>query len=175
MFDLKDWLEILNYVTVIGGVIWAIMQWPKARKQRIETERERSYTALNDHFLKFLELELQAPGLGTSSTDRTLVWNKLSQQDRAKQRTLFDYLSSILERAYYFLYKGKEWENVSDKKKKVSEEWQEWQQWEHWLDRYALNPNFIAFWDHLDDMQDEASYDSEFVAFIKDKINKEKP
>lgn len=165
MYDVKDWLEIANYVSVIGGVLWAVIQWPRVREQRIATDREHSYAALNDHFLKFLELQLISPALGTSASDRAPVWDELSPQDRAKQRILFDYLASILERAYYFLNYGSAKQSEWDTK--------QWNEWADWIRRYAQNPNFTAFWRYLDETGEKASYGPEFVSYIRSKIGLE--
>ncbi len=159
---LKYWLEIANYVAVAGGVLWAIIQWPKARRERVAAEREKSYAALNDHFLRLLELQHASPGLGTMATDRERIWTSLSPAQQAQQLLQFDYLSSILERAHYFLLKspvaGSEWHV------------EQWKSWNHWVERYTRNPNFVAFWRHLDDGLDEASYGDEFVSYIQSKI-----
>jgi len=167
MLEFKDYLEIVNHVTVIGGVVWAIVQWPKARKQRKETERDQSYAALNDHFLKFLELHVQAPGLGTAATDRERIWDRLSANERAQQRVLLDFLSSILERAFYFLDADvaptKTFASRNDKRS-------DWTTWQNWIDGYARNPNFVAFWNHLDETGDASSYGREFVQHVRGQI-----
>lgn len=166
MYDVKDWLEIGNHLVVIGGVLWAAFQWPKARDEREAADRQKSYAALNDHFLKFLELQHVAPGLSTSATDRTRVWEALSPSEQARQVVQLEYLSSILERAYDFLVKSPD----------AKTDWhiQEWKTWEHWIDRYAQNPNFVAFWGRLDETGDSASYSHDFVSYIKDKIQNAK-
>ncbi len=167
MLEFKDYLEIVNHVTVIGGVVWAVIQWPKARKQRRETERDQSYAALNDHFLKFLELQLQAPGLGTTATDRERIWDRLSPDERAQQRVLLDFLSSILERAYYFLDADAAPTRTSASRHDKRNDWTTWQ---NWIDGYARNPNFVAFWNHLDETGDASSYGGEFVRHVRRQI-----
>lgn len=162
MCSAKDWLEIANYAVVIGGVLWAVVQWPKARRERAAADREKSYAALNDHFLKFLELQLLAPGLGTSATDRQRIWEGLSPSQQAQQMLQLDYLASILERAYYFLAKSPAEQTGWHK--------DQWGTWDHWVARYAKNPNFAAFWGHLDKADDSASYGADFVSYVRGKI-----
>lgn len=74
-----------------------------------------------------------APGLGTRAGDRDRIWDELNLQQQCQQRTLVDYLCSILERAFYYLN--------ADKLKRSKWEIEEWENWKHWLRRYAHNPN----------------------------------
>lgn len=175
-YDLQAWLEMASHATVVGGVVWAAVQWLRTRDERraaearrCEAERQRSYAALNDHFLKFLELELRAPGLGTEAGVRDRVWEELSPAQRCQQRTLFDFLCSILERAFYFLNRDK----VGEGPRPQWDE-QEWADWDHWLSRYAQNENFVAFWCHLEQSGDDGSYGPAFVAHVRDAIARAK-
>ena len=167
MFDActpADWLETLNYLVVIGGVAVAVWFFPKKAAQEETLDRERSYRSLNDQFLRFLELQLANPGLGTNTTDREPVWDQLSDTDRKRQVLLFDYLASVLERAQYFLCNGPV----------GTSEWgvEQWKTWEHWLDRYLQNPNFVRFWQHLAAAKDEASYGEQFMDLVRAKLNR---
>lgn len=158
----KNVLEIVNYLVVIAGVLYALVTYPRNQRKREAAERDSFYVALNDHFLRFLELQLAHPGLGTSATDRTRIWDGLDTADRTRQRIQFDYLASLLERAHGFLCTGPaaqtEWAKA------------QWETWKHWLERYSQNPNFVAFWQHLDDCGDKASYGADFLALIDDKL-----
>lgn len=42
--------------------------------------------------------------------------------------------------------------------------------WDHWINRYARNPNFVRFWNQLQDAGDLASYDAKFVRYVDDAI-----
>jgi hypothetical protein len=165
--EIKDLLEVVNYLTVIGGVLWAVVQWPKSQRRREATEREHSYASLNDHFLRFLELQLRTPALGTNATDRQPLWDGLTKQEQDRQRLLFDYLASILERAFYFLRPGAD--------EAPTWEAQEWKTWQHWIERYAANPNFVAFWNQARDGRDSMSYGPEFVAHVRRCIEGKAP
>lgn len=153
--QLKLYLEILNHVFVILGIVLAIILYAKR-------QLEHFYEKLNDKYLTFLELQLQHPGLGTNTSDRDLVAYLTGTPESAAQAIIFDYLLSLLERAYLFLGSGID----SWTPWKASE----WRSWKGWIQAYKKNPNFVKFWDEI---QANACYTEKFVKFLNAELKRE--
>ena len=143
----KDFLEATEKILIIGGILFALILYPKS-------QFENSYERLNDHFLHFLEMQIEHPMLGTNTSDRALV--SLTPEQLARQTLLFDYLSSLLERAFYSLNTGIDswlpWRSS------------EWKTWEKWIDVYAQNENYVQFWRTH---HEKACYGEKFMKFIR--------
>lgn len=144
-------LRITEHVLVIGGILFALVLYP-------QSQFESSYERLNDHFMRFLEMQVEYPMLGTNTSDREL--KDLTPEQLARQAIIFDYLSSLLERAFYFLNDGiNKW---------LFWRHREWDTWEEWIEIYSQNQNYVQFWrtHHA-----QACYGEEFMNFIRGKFN----
>lgn len=148
----KIYLEIANYIFIIFGVLFAVVFYPKS-------QFEKSYGQLNDHFLRFLELQLEWPGLGTNTFDREIVVFRDLHDDPARQELIFDYLLSLLERAFYYLHTGLD--------QYLPWKWWEWKSWHKWLRVYKGNQNFVKFWKKV---RKESCYGAKFVDFMDNEL-----
>lgn len=151
---LKDYLDIVNNLIVALGAIVAIVLYAKH-------QFERSYEQLNDRYLDFLQLQLNYPGLGTNTTDTIEIVFEENSKESAAQDLLFDYLLSILERAFMFLNTGLDrhfpWKS------------KEWVTWDEWVDEYAKNKNFLHFWSKI---SENSCYTQRFVDYLNTKLSK---
>lgn len=141
-----DELAFFNNLSVALGVVLAVILYAK-------NQFVRSYEQLNDRFLDFLHLQLSHPNLGTNTIDRHPV------QSSAAQALIFEYLLSLLERAFFFSNTGIDryfcWKR------------REWDTWNKWVDEYLKNPNFVRFWDQV---SSQSCYDERFQRYLNKKL-----
>lgn len=144
-------VSLFNDLAVSLGILLAIFFY--SRNQFIA-----SYENLNDRFLDFMQLQVSYPALGTDTYDRVAIVLS-SDEDMARRKAIFEFLCSLLERAYLYLNDG--WDRCLPWKKS------EWTAWEHWIHVYCQNPNFTAFWRM---MRDDSCFSASFVQYMNAKI-----
>ncbi len=106
-----------------------------------------------------MQLQVEHPGLGTDTYDRTPV--ALTQPaEIARRKAIFEFLCSLLERAFLYLNYGCD--------KRLPWKKYEWKAWENWISVYCHNPNFAEFWRAI---SEEGCYSKHFVAYMNKQIS----
>lgn len=149
--SLQSCTKLFNDLAVSVGILLAVFFYTK--NQFIAT-----YENLNDRFLDFMQLQIAHPGLGTDTYDRAVV-PLTAAADIARRKAIFEFLCSILERAFLYLNNGHD-RHLCWKKA-------EWVEWEKWILAYCQNPNFVQFWRAI---RDQSCYSTEFVEYMKKHI-----
>lgn len=149
--DLQACTELFNNLAVSVGILLAVFFYSK--NQFIS-----NYENLNDRFLDFMQLQVAHPGLGTDTYDRTPS-ALLQPADVARRQAIFEFLCSVLERAFLYLNYGYD-KHLPWKK-------YEWQAWEKWILVYCQNPNFTDFWRTI---RYESCYAEDFVRYMNEHI-----
>jgi hypothetical protein len=150
--DGKDCIELFNLVAVSAGVLLGVLFYWK-------TQFVSNYENLNDRFLDFMQLQIAYPGLGTDTYDHQTV-DLTDAEEIARRRAIFEFLCSLLERAFLYLNFG--FDRCLDWKK------YEWEPWDKWIGAYCKNPNFVEFWGSI---QGRSYYAPDFVAYLQGKID----
>lgn len=142
--------ELFNNLAVSMGILLAVFFYSK-------NQFVSNYESLNDRFLDFMHLQVEHPGLGTDTYDREPVALK-EAVEIARRKAIFEYLCSLLERA--FLYLGYGYDKHLPWKK------YEWEAWDKWILVYCQNPNFTEFWRTI---RDQSCYSKDFVTYMNKK------
>lgn len=149
--DLQTCIDLFNDLAVSAGILLAVLFYSK--NQLIAT-----YENLNDRFLDFMQLQIAHPALGTDTYDRAPV-ALTSAPELARRKAIFEFLCSLLERAFLYLNNGYD-RHLPWKKA-------EWNEWEKWILAYCQNPNFIEFWREI---HNQSCYSQDFVAYMRKNI-----
>ena len=152
--SIKEVLGVINDASVLIGVSLAALLYSK-------NQFETAYEKLNDKFLEFLQLQISNPGLGTNTTDRAVISLDHDPKLSATRDLLFDYLCSLLERAFLFLHTGIDqyfpWKA------------REWKTWENWVLEYAQNENFVDYWGRV---SANCCYSERFIDYMNEMLRK---
>lgn len=151
--QIRETLGAINDASVLIGVVVAVLLFSKR-------QLESSYEKLNDKFLEFLQLQISHPGLGTNTTDRAFIALTDDPKSLAVRDLIFDFLCSLLERAYLFLGAGID--------QYLPWKAREWKHWEKWIIEYGKNENFREFWNRV---SGTCCYSESFVRYMNHKMN----
>lgn len=147
LFSLEWWEGASYIVTVIGFpfVIWVF--WYEQRRERAN-EDEEIYQYLSEEYAEFQKLVLENADLRLSSA----VSIPLDEEQKERQRVLFDILVSLFERAFLLVYD----ERMSKKDARL------WASWEDYIRYWLARPDFMAQLPEL--LEGE---DPDFVAYVR--------
>jgi hypothetical protein len=147
LFSLEWWEGASYIVTVIGlpFIIWVFMYEQKRDNDNDEAE---IYQYLSEEYAEFQKLVLENADLRLNSA----VPMTLNDEQRERQRILFDILISLFERAYLLVYEDK----MSKKTARL------WASWEDYIRFWVQRPDFRAQLPEL--LEGE---DPDFVAYVK--------
>jgi hypothetical protein len=128
---IETW-ELLSYVVTVIGLPLAIFVFLFEQRKERENEEEEVYQLLSDNYQDFLKVALDNPDLGLFSDK--VATPSLNEQQRERQRIIFDMLISLLERAYLLLHE----EDMSPKQAR------RWHSWEDYMREWCHRPDFRA-------------------------------
>lgn len=148
---LKECTDLFNNLAVSVGILLAVFSYSK-------NQFIANYENLNDRFLDFMQLQVEHPGLGTDTYDREPV-ALTDPTEIARRKAIFEFLCSLLERAFLYLNYG--YDKILPWKKN------EWDAWKKWILVYTRNQNFTEFWKAI---SDESCYSEEFVSYMNKEI-----
>jgi hypothetical protein len=154
-------LQLVGIVGVPLSIIGYFVNEARRRKQ----ERAALYVEINNKYLDFLALSLRHPELGVSESPVDQKPAPIgSDEDRIRQWSIFSYVASLTERAYYLTrMKG-----YPDKG--------EWDSWDRWIGAYVLNPNYRQYWEAITtNFTRKGPFGAAFEAYMRDKLKETVP
>ncbi|MBN2807559.1 MAG: hypothetical protein JXR22_12950 [Prolixibacteraceae bacterium] len=148
---LIDLIQIVSgIVTILGLPLALVLFFNEKRKERKEREYG-TYNALDDKYIRFLELCLEKPELDVIEYP---INTDVKLKDRQEQ-ILFLILISNLERAFLMYH---------DQSNKIKES--QWLGWVAYMKDYAKKDNFRKKWPELG-----TQFDKQFVEFMDSLMN----
>lgn len=127
MADLKDYLEMLQYIAVVIGIPIALYQYRKDKEYE-------AYNALDEKFIEYLNLCLNNIDLDIFDVSNKEL-KKLNHDQQKNEIIIFTILFSIFERSYTMYY---------GKRRKIKK--QQWEGWKQYIIEFSKRQNFIAAW-----------------------------
>ena len=142
-------LELGSYMVTIIGLPFAILAYLKEQRQERENEDEEGWQRLSDAYNDFLKLVLANPDLRLRTAERV---QGLSEEQRERQRVIFEMLVSLFERAYILLYS----ETMPGRQLR------RWNSWEDYMREWCTRQDFRELLPEL--LRGE---DADFAAYIQ--------
>lgn len=142
-----EWWEGASYIVTVIGLPYII--WVFIYEQRRDNENDEAeiYQYLSEEYAEFQKLVLENADLRLNSVTPVI----LNDEQRERQRILFEILVSLFERAYLLVYED-------DMKPKTA---RLWASWEDYMRTWVQRPDFRAQLPQL--LEGE---DPEFVAYV---------
>lgn len=147
--EIKFWLEVLSYVSVILGIPIGLFRMSRTAKREQLDREYGTYNALDEKYLEFLGLCFDHPHLDIFEL-RDSAASELTPIQKKQELIAFSMLFSIMERAY-LMYS----DQTSDIKKR------QWSGWQNYLIDYCGRVNFRAAWQVCGDQ-----FDTRFVNYV---------
>lgn len=157
--DFFNWVQASASIATLLGVLAAVLFFPANARKARRAEEVELVEGANKPFRRFLELQLEYPGLGFETACSRDVFATLSDDDKIRQRVMAEYLMSVMEAAYYVCERGKA----------PLGEWPVWAAW--FTHGYARNPNFRRWWAQLES-QGVDSYGEDFLRAMHKILSK---
>ncbi len=144
-----EWWEGASYVVTVIGLPMAIFVFLWDQKRDRQNDEEEIFQYLSEEYAEFQKLILENADLRLSAA-RSM--ESLTEEQKERQRVLFDILISLFERAYLLVY-----EDHMDKQTARM-----WASWEDYIRFWLTKPDFRALLPELLDGEDP-----EFVAYVR--------
>ncbi len=149
----KDVLELISYASTAFGVPIAIaIFWNEKKKESFDREWG-TYNALDDKYIRYLELCIQYPHLDLYNVGMTPS-PELSKLEEIQRLALFEVLVATLERSYLMYH---EHSSVSKRS--------QWIGWLGYIEGWAVDPRFPPMWRKI-----VGQYDAGFVNFVESRL-----
>lgn len=133
-FNIKDLLEILQYIAVILGIPIALVQYISSERNQRHDKEYAAYNALDEKFIDYLKLCLNHPNLDVFDVPDNKLNASIKNQNK-DEIIIFTVLFSIFERAYTMYF---------DQRKKIRKE--QWNGWERYIIEFSRRSNFKDAW-----------------------------
>ncbi|MFO7190179.1 MAG: hypothetical protein DIU74_010885 [Pseudomonadota bacterium] len=147
--SMTEWMEMASYVVTVFGLPFAIYAFIREQRKERENEDEEGWQRLSDAYNDFLKLVLANPDLKLLTGERAF---DLSEEQRERQRVIFEMLISLFERAYILLYT----EPLTGRRKR------RWHSWEDYMRHWCAREDFRELLPEMLSGEDE-----EFAAYIE--------
>lgn len=146
---IMELMEFGSYVVTVVGLPFAIYAYLREQRKERENEDEEAWQQLADAYNEFLTLVLANPDLKLRTAERVA---HLSEEQRERQRVIFEMLISLFERAYILLYA----EDLTGRRRR------RWHSWDDYMHEWCRRQDFR---EALTDML--RGEDVEFAAYIE--------
>jgi hypothetical protein len=157
MSDKIQLLEGASYIlALLSAPVAVIVYIFNVFAERARRRRE-IYDGVSNTYRRFLELTLQYPNVGATQAEPDIGRNELSEDERATQGQLFEFLMGVLEEAY-LVYR-----DASSKQRR-----QQWAGWEAFIDGYCQRKSFREW--RKENAVPVSQYDSDFELYLDQRI-----
>ncbi len=158
MDALKDFAQILYYLTLsIAGPI-ALIEFLRARKSYRRENEYKVYDELNNRFFEYQKIALEYYDLDildVPNNDPSLAFDKKRKQEMVAHSMLF----SLLERAFLMFHQQEDQFRL-----------RQWSGWKHFLNDFIRRETVRTAW-----RMSRETYDTNFQKFMDDKIAEIQP
>jgi hypothetical protein len=153
METMKDFAQIIYYLTLsIAGPI-ALIEFLRARKSYRRANEYKIYDELNDRFFEYQKIALEYYDLDildVPNNDPSLAFDKKRKQEMVAHSMLF----SLLERAFLMFHQQEDQFRL-----------RQWSGWKHFLNDFIRRETVRAAW-----RMSRETYDTNFQQFMEKKI-----
>jgi len=151
----KDYLEVVSYLTVIVSLPLALYQYRKITTKEQADREYGTYNALDEKYLEFLKLCYDSPGLDIFDVaDSTPL--PVAEIDYKRELIAFTMLFSVFERAYLMYY---------DQPDKIRA--RQWTGWLDYIQHYCSRGNFRKAWEVSGE-----TFDTGFQVFMSRELER---
>jgi hypothetical protein len=131
-------LDLIAKAVALIGIPWTVMSYFANEAKRRTQAKAALYVEANNKYLEYLALSAAHPRLGLSDSPAHRAKISLTDdEDKVRQWSLFNYLTSVMERVYYLTRSSTD----IDKN--------EWESWERYIADYFLNENYRRYWEEV--------------------------
>ena len=153
MDTLKDFAQILYYLTLsVAGPI-ALIEFLRARKSYRRANEYKIYDELNDRFFEYQKIALEYYDLDildVPNNDPSLAFDRKRKQEMVAHSILF----SLLERAFLMFHQQEDQFRL-----------RQWSGWKHFLNDFIRRETVRTAW-----RMSRETYDTDFQRFMEEKI-----
>jgi hypothetical protein len=154
MDTLKDFAQIIYYLTLsVAGPI-ALIEFLRARKSYRRANEYKIYDELNDRFFEYQKIALEYYDLDildVPNNDPSLAFDKKRKQEMVAHSMLF----SLLERAFLMFHQQEDQFRL-----------RQWSGWKHFLNDFIRRETVRTAW-----RMSRETYDTDFQRFMDEKIS----
>jgi hypothetical protein len=143
-----DFFELLSFIVTVIALPFAIWVFLREQRKERENEDQEAYQQLSDAYNDFLTLVLANADLRLRTASGS---PELDDEQRERQRVIFEMLISLFERAYLLIYD----EDMSPKQRR------RWHSWDDYMREWCRRDDFHRLLPEL--LRGE---DPEFQAYI---------
>jgi len=158
METMKDFAQILYYLTLsVAGPI-ALIEFLRARKSYRRANEYKVYDELNNRFFEYQKIALEYYDLDildVPNNDPSLAFDKKRKQEMVAHSMLF----SLLERAFLMFHQQEDQFRL-----------RQWSGWKHFLNDFIRRESVRAAW-----RMSRETYDTNFQQFMEEKITAIQP
>jgi hypothetical protein len=127
--DLMFWLEVLSHAVTIVGLPFALVVFVLEQRKARRNEEDALYQSLAEAYTEFMALVLEHADLKLLTRRGTPT---LDDEQRERQRALFDTLLGLFEQAFMLVYDAP----MSKRRARL------WQTWEDYLRGWCRREDF---------------------------------